>query len=65
MERFDEKGKADLHYAAEAMAVIIDALEPTKVSENIFDMTGKLRANQRERETHWRDGSAFEESNHG
>jgi hypothetical protein len=53
-ERFDQKGKANLHYAAEAMAVIIDALEPTKVRENIFDVTGKLRAIQRERETHWR-----------
>jgi hypothetical protein len=53
-ERFDQKGKADLHYAAEAMAVIIDALEPTKVRENIFDVTGKLRAIRRERETQWR-----------
>jgi hypothetical protein len=52
--RFDREGKADLHYAAEAMAVIIDALEPTNVRENIFDVTGKLRAIQRERETHWR-----------
>ena len=52
--RFDQEGKADLHDAAEAMAVIIDALKPTRVGENVFDVTGKLRAIQRERETHWR-----------
>jgi hypothetical protein len=52
--RFDREGKADLHDAAEAMAVIIDALEPTKVGKNVFDVTGKLRAIRRERETQWR-----------
>ncbi len=52
--RFDQEGKADLHYAAEAMAVIVDALEPTKRGENVYDVTGKLRAIQRERETQWR-----------
>jgi hypothetical protein len=52
--RFDQEGKADLHYVAEAMAVIVDALEPTKRGENVYDVTGKLRAIQRERETQWR-----------
>jgi hypothetical protein len=52
--RFDQEGKADLHDAAEAMAVIVDALKPTNVVENVFDVTGKLRAIQRERETQWR-----------
>jgi len=52
--RFNQQGKADLQYAAEAMAVIIDALEPTKISGNVFDVTGKLRAARRERETRWR-----------
>lgn len=52
--RFDQEGKADLHYAAEAMAVFIDALEPTKVGENLYDISGKLRAIKRERETQWR-----------
>jgi hypothetical protein len=53
-ERFDQEGKADLHYAAEAMAIIVGELEPTKRGENVYDVTGKLRAIQRERETHWR-----------
>jgi hypothetical protein len=52
--RFDQEGKADLHYAAEAMAVIVDALEPTKRGKNVYDVTGKLRAIHRERETQWR-----------
>ena len=52
--RFDQEGKADLHYAAEAMAVIVNALEPTKRRENVYDVTGKLRAAQRDRETQWR-----------
>jgi hypothetical protein len=52
--RFDEQGRADLNYAAEAMAVFVDALEPTKVRENLFDINGKLKAIRRERETQWR-----------
>ena len=52
--RFDQEGKADLHDAAEAMAVIVDALEPTKRGKNVYDVTGKLRAIHRERETLWR-----------
>jgi hypothetical protein len=52
--RFDEEGKADLPDAAEAMAVIVDALKPTKVGKNVLDVTGKLRAIRRERETRWR-----------
>jgi len=52
--RFDQEGKADLHYAAEAMAVIVNALEPTRRRENVYDVTGTLRAAKRERETHWR-----------
>jgi len=36
------------------MAVIVNALEPTKRRENVYDVTGKLRAAQRDRETQWR-----------
>ena len=52
--RFDQQGKADLHDTVETMAVIIGALEPTKVGENVFDVSGKLRAMRRERERQWR-----------
>ena len=60
--RFDQQGKADLRYAAEAMAVFIDELEPTKVGENLYDVTGMLRAIQRERETHWRIGQPLKKA---
>jgi hypothetical protein len=60
--RFDREGKADLHDAAEAMAVIVDALKPTRVGENVFDVAGKLRAIQRERETQWRIGQPLKKA---
>jgi hypothetical protein len=52
--RFDQQGKADLHDTAETMAVIVGALEPTKVGENVFNVSGKLRAIRRAREREWR-----------
>jgi len=39
--RFDQQGKADLHDTAETMAVMVGALEPTKVGENVFDVSGE------------------------
>ena len=52
--RFDEEGKADLHHAVEAMAVILDGAAPKKLDENVLDISPTLRTRKRERETQWR-----------
>jgi hypothetical protein len=52
--RFDEEGRADLHHAAEAMAVILDGAAPKKRDEKVLDISSTLRTRKRERETQWR-----------
>jgi len=49
--RFDKEGKADLHHAAEAMAVILDGAAPKKLDEKVLDISSTLRSRKRERET--------------
>jgi hypothetical protein len=52
--RFDEVGKLDLHYAVEAMAVILGGSEPKRISKDVLDIGPTLRTRAREREANWR-----------
>jgi len=52
--RFDENGKIDLGYAAEAMAMILGGTAPKHVDENVLDIRSTLRSRAREQETKWR-----------
>jgi hypothetical protein len=52
--RFDKQGKADLHHAAEVMAIILEGRAPKKFDEGVLDISSILRTRKRERETQWR-----------
>src|SRR5262245_26344693 len=52
--RFDKQGKADLHHAAEAIAVILEGHAPKKCDEDVLDISSILRTRKHERETKWR-----------
>jgi hypothetical protein len=52
--RFDQEGKADLHYAAEAMAIILGGSAPKQIGENVVNIQPTLCSRARARETKWR-----------
>jgi hypothetical protein len=52
--RFGPNGKADLAYAAETVAVILEGSVPKKVDKNVWDINPTLKTKQRNRETQWR-----------
>src|SRR5262245_24088493 len=44
--RFDKQGKADLHHAAEAIAVILEGHAPKKCDEDVLDISSILRTSE-------------------
>jgi hypothetical protein len=51
---FGSNGKADLGYAAETMALILEGSVAKNVYGSVWDITPTLKTKKRERETQWR-----------